>query len=72
MLKRTALARAMARGGDLILLDEPFSSLDEGLTLRMIQMIQEEWGDRTLILVTHSTREAEAFSPGRYIHIPLL
>lgn len=40
MQRRVSLARAMAFGGDVLLLDEPFKGLDEGLRQRVAEKIQ--------------------------------
>ncbi len=58
--QRVALARALAIEPDILLLDEPFSSLDASLRVslrRDVKRIQEETGV-TSILVTHDQDEA--------------
>jgi NitT/TauT family transport system ATP-binding protein len=55
-----ALARAFATKPDLLLLDEPFVSLDERTADRLRRLLLEVWSARptTAILVTHNAREA--------------
>lgn len=58
--QRVALARALGRGANLLLLDEPFSALDESLrgTLRReLLRLRAELG-LTVVFVTHDLREA--------------
>jgi len=58
--QRVALARALAPGTDVLLLDEPFSSLDAGLRGGLRQNLRE-LVDATgigVILVTHDREEA--------------
>lgn len=58
--QRTAIARTLILNPDLLLMDEPFSSLDaptrEGLQLLTLELVNEQ--NLTLVLVTHSIEEA--------------
>jgi NitT/TauT family transport system ATP-binding protein len=58
--QRTAIARTLALEPDLLLMDEPFSSLDaptrEGLQFLTLELARE--GQITLVIVTHSIEEA--------------
>ena len=60
LARRVALARAFAPHPDLLLLDEPFVSLDERTADRLRRLLLEVWQARptTAILVTHNAREA--------------
>jgi NitT/TauT family transport system ATP-binding protein len=57
---QVALARAFATTPDLLLLDEPFVSLDERTADRLRKLLLEVWSARptTALLVTHNAREA--------------
>ena len=58
--QRAALARALAPGPRLLLLDEPFSNLDAGLRQRLRLEVREivRRAGATAILVTHEQEEA--------------
>ena len=63
-MQRVALARALAAKPNILLLDEPFSSLDENLREDMRQLLlnlQREY-KITTVLVTHDRYEALALS----------
>ena len=62
--QRVALARALAAKPKLLLLDEPFSALDENLREEMrilVKQLQQELGVTT-VLVTHDRGEALSMS----------
>lgn len=64
MKERVALARALATNPSVLLLDEPFRSLDEMTRLHMILEIQNIWMQfaPTTIMVTHSIDDALVLS----------
>ena len=62
--QRVALARALAARPKLLLLDEPFSALDEELRQEMRDLVLQLHRDfaMTTILVTHDRNEASAMA----------
>lgn len=60
MSRRVALARAFAVEPTLLLMDEPFVSVDEATAERLRQLLLEIWQRRptTVLFVTHDTYEA--------------
>lgn len=60
MQRRVALARAFAVHPELLLMDEPFVSLDEPLALRLRDQLVELWQQLrpTVLYVTHNLQEA--------------
>jgi NitT/TauT family transport system ATP-binding protein len=59
MRQRVALARALALSPDILLMDEPFASLDAITRDRMAEELLRIWdGSRSVIFVTHAITEA--------------
>lgn len=80
MKQRAALSRALAMGSQLILMDEPFSALDEVSREIMDEDMRQFFSENrmSVVLVTHSIREALLLSdrvvvmhgqPGRIVDI---
>jgi ABC-type nitrate/sulfonate/bicarbonate transport system ATPase subunit len=58
--QRTAIARTLALQPDVLLMDEPFSSLDAPTRQSLQHLTLELWAEQklTLVIVTHSIEEA--------------
>ncbi len=58
--RRVAIARAFLADAPLFLLDEPFSSLDTGLKVRLGKAFVDLWREKrqTVVFVTHDVEEA--------------
>jgi NitT/TauT family transport system ATP-binding protein len=58
--QRTAIARTLALNPDLLLMDEPFSSLDAPTRQGLQNLVLELWAEQnlTLVIVTHAIEEA--------------
>ncbi|WP_147125962.1 ABC transporter ATP-binding protein [Shimia ponticola] len=56
--QRVALARTLYEGGDLVLLDEPFSALDARTRADMQDLAAELLRSKTVLLVTHDPTDA--------------
>lgn len=64
MKQRTALARALAMDGKLLLMDEPFSALDKQTINVLREELENIWEQtrKTILYVTHSVEEAIYFA----------
>lgn len=64
MQRRAALARAIAYGGDILVLDEPFTGLDEDLKERIAGKLSRQWREsgQTVLFVTHDSTESKAYA----------
>ena len=60
MKQRVAIARTLAMDPDIMLMDEPFSSLDEQTRKRLDNEVYDIWlkKQKTIVFVTHSVDEA--------------
>ena len=68
MKRRVALARALAFSGDVLILDEAFTGLEEALCKELIGKIFTEYKDRLIIAVTH---RPELFADYYYTEIKI-
>jgi phosphate transport system ATP-binding protein len=60
--QRLCIARAIAVEPDVILMDEPCSSLDPVATLRIEELMHELVSDYTIVIVTHNMQQAARVS----------
>lgn len=60
MRQRIALARALTMDSKILLMDEPFASLDKQTSNRLREELQRIWQKtrRTILFITHSVEEA--------------
>ena len=60
--QRLCIARTIAVSPEIILMDEPASSLDPIATLKIEELMQELAKDYTIIIVTHNMQQASRIS----------
>ncbi len=68
MKRRVAIARALAFSGDVLILDEAFTGIEEELCREILSNIATEYKDRLIIAVTHLP---SLFSDYDYIEIKI-
>lgn len=59
MKRRTAICRAVLAPSDGIIMDEPFTGLDEDTKLHVIQYIKEQTNGKLLLIATHQKEDSE-------------
>lgn len=69
MKRRVALVRALLTDYDILLLDEPFTGLDEGAKRNMASLLKKEVGDRTLIVISHDDEDCELLGSSNEIEL---
>lgn len=57
--RRAAIARALARPSDILILDEAFTGLDEENKKRACELINKKAAKRVVIIVTHDKEDAQ-------------
>lgn len=69
MKQRVSFARTLLCGGDLLLLDEPFSALDSLTRMNMQEWLLSMWDDlnKTILFITHDVEEAIFLSKSVYV-----
>jgi NitT/TauT family transport system ATP-binding protein len=69
MQQRTSLCRALVHEPKLLLLDEPFASLDAFTREELWCVLRDLWTERrfTVVLVTHELREAVFLADTVYV-----
>ena len=65
MLRRVSLARAVAFPSDLIVLDEPFTGLDQATKEKVIAFVLRHRAGRTLLVATHGEDDARLLGAER-------
>lgn len=72
MQQRVSLCRALAYGGDALLLDEPLKGLDDELKHETAALIAQCSKGKALLLTTHDRHEAEMLGATLYEYHNLL
>lgn len=67
MAQRVNLARALACGGDLLLLDEPLKELDGDRKQTILSLLAEHAVGRTLLVTTHDPNVARTLADAVYV-----
>lgn len=66
MMRRAAIVRAVVfateKGGNFVLLDEPFTGLDPETAKMAAEILKSHLSDRIVLVITHDEKERELFS----------
>lgn len=69
MKRRVAIVRALLSDAAFLVLDEPFTGLDEESRERMIGWVKERISGRQVLLITHREEEAVALAGKAHIYV---
>ena len=58
MKRRVAIVRALLSGGEVLVLDEPFTGLDAANRRKVMQYVKEKLQGRSALIITHNEEEA--------------
>jgi len=67
--QRTAIIRALQQPFDLLLMDEPFSNLDEVNRIKAMELINEEVAARQATVLLFDLKQIEYFKPDRILYL---
>ena len=67
--QRTAIIRALQQPFQLLLMDEPFSNLDEENRLKAMELIAEEVAARHATVLLFDLKHIEYFNPDRILYL---
>lgn len=70
MARRAAIARAILKNPELLVLDEPFTGLDGDTTLRCAETIVSRCPHATILLVTHHMADAQRLGIQETVVLP--
>lgn len=65
MARRVAIARAISYGGDILLLDEPFTGLDEENRILAAKLLQDAYRGKTVLMVSHREEDVRLMQAER-------
>lgn len=69
MRRRVVILRALLAESTCIIMDEPFKGLDEETKEMTIAYVREHTVGRTLVVITHASREVELLGAGDIVYI---
>lgn len=67
--QRIAIIRALQQPFDLLIMDEPFSNLDEINTKKAMELIEEEAAARNAAIILFDLKDTEYFKPDRNLYL---
>ena len=67
--KRIELARVLIKDSPIMILDEPTSGVDEGMSENIVEYLKELGKEKTIIYITHDAREIEKIGAYQAIDI---